>query len=184
MQNWKLISAAVILAATVLFPICSARSENDIGDDLKRYVQIVLGENSVPSLEEYYRFEGESSELELEFVLRECFRRGWIPVITDVNCLLYQRRREESRSETPSLYLKWVRTKLTIAPEEVRILEISEHRERGRLPYDLIRVRLDSQEVVFWRVVGENKQAFGNFSLSEVAGAPVSEMLKVEFNTR
>lgn len=170
----------VAVTILVVLPLKSPFADHGIQALIADYVRVVLDKEREPSLADYYRFEGEATESELGFVLSECRRRRWLPADRNVDCLNYQKIREATRTTTPSLYLRWLRTKLPLGPASVRIVEMIERREPGVLPHDLIKAYLDTREVWLVRTVGENRAAFGELSLSAIDGVRTSELLKLD----
>ncbi len=152
--------------------------------DVNTFVQL-LSKTSTPTLADFYYYYGQGSELELEFMLNHCEKKGWKPAPDHPKCSKYINDRENNKLVEPSLFFKWLKTKLPMSAQ-LKIIRVEHIRGKDLVEYDLVYAKLNDVEVTFYRPVGSeiNIGQFGVLGLSKIKGVSVDNLLKKDLSSK
>ena len=174
-----------LLLIALLYGISSVSRASSEEQLVRQYLQVVRGK-TIPSLADYYLFEGEASELEAQFIISVCRRRGWSPAPDNPECARLIGRREADRTRTPSLYFAWLRKRLPVV-KKVEIVDVKRIQASADdlFAHDQIRVRLNElTDLEFFKPIRQpNAPNFGKLGLAKIEGTNVSELVQKELRS-
>ncbi|MBI9081877.1 MAG: hypothetical protein JEY79_19315 [Pseudodesulfovibrio sp.] len=159
--------ALIITATLSLVPCHSNASELDeIATDVARYFIAVHGERL---LSDYYYFEGEGAETELEYELDFCKSLGNAPQ-SDI-CVKYNRCRWQNQETTISYY--FIALSRFIPHGKIGNITF-EKGPQGVVPSVMVHVEVGDHTLSFFRSTQENEAVvFGKLNLSMIDGKKI-----------
>ncbi len=181
MMKWKrwLIIGMQSLVLPLTIPSSVAEMREDTQGEIAGFVHL-LDKTYTPTLADYYKYESRGEGPELEFELKECEHRGWVPNASSEQCVTWERQRQQQETVTPSLFYAWLKTKLPANPRYTinSIKAAGNDQLRGKL----ISVNFNEVEVIFWKTSNPDYvSTFGRLAVSEINGAKLRELIKKEF---
>jgi len=170
----KILFIITFLCLSFHSSICFSDSLGDVEEFLQSL--------SNPNLSDYYRFNGQGAETEMQLVFMVCREKGWIPPEQNEKCLQYLRSREADPKNTPSLYMSWLRTKIPKF-HRIEISGIKRFEGKGTYNYELIFVNLDNSTITFFKTLDQdNCGQFGMINVSKINGISVNDLLEHDIN--
>lgn len=115
----------VLFIFSFLYLSCSLASmagsefgEKAVRRNVAEFVRL-FNKNRKPTVADYDKFCGFANEEELMILNKVCKTKGWARGLGDERCRDLEQQRYENRSQTPSLYMAWLRSKFPLSPEFV-----------------------------------------------------------------
>jgi hypothetical protein len=165
----------IILVMLVVISSACATLQSSADQEVHDFLQLLIEKNE-PTLSEYARFsgEGDPSELELVFELRECSSRGWG---NDTKpCVDFVRNRWRSSDEQKALYLSWLRTRFSTVGNSYRIIGIKSKTEGFH--HNLVEVAIGKNRFVLFHNTDPGRPTSLVVGVSEVNGKKIRDYLK------
>jgi len=162
----------VILGMSIFLPCACATSEVSVGREVHAFLQLLVEKNE-PTLAEFTRFsgDGDPSELELAFELKECNSKGW-----DSNakpCMDFIRNRWRSADKETSLFLSWLRKRFSTVDSSYRIINV-ESKTEG-FSHSLIELEIGKNRFLLFHNTDPSKPTGLCVGVSQVNGMKISE---------
>jgi hypothetical protein len=147
----------------------------DVQPEVKDFLQLLIKADK-PTLSEYERFsgEGDPSELELEFELKECHAKGWAD--RSQKCIDYTHSRWNSADRQPSLHLNWLRERFSTVGKSYKIISVESKTEGYN--HELIEVEIGKNRFLLFHNTDPDLPTGVLIGVTKVNGKEITDYLK------
>jgi hypothetical protein len=172
----KIIKTVFLLLLIALVTACNyVKLKSDSWPEVHSFIQLLIKADK-PTLADYaqYSGEGDPSELELSFELKECRSKGWKD--RSKECIDYINSRWDSADQHNALYLSWLRESFSTVGKNYRIIEVESKTERFN--HELIEVEIGENKFLLFHNTDQSLPTGLFIGVSEVNGKKISDYLE------
>jgi hypothetical protein len=172
----KIIQIFFLLLFILFVIACSyVIPKSDFQPEVQAFIQLLIKADK-PTLAEYaqYSGEGDPSELELNFELKECHSKGWED--RSKECIDYIHGRWNSADRHNALYLNWLRERFSTVGKSYRIIEVESKTEGFN--HELIKLEIGKNKFLLFHNTDQNLPTGLVVGVSEVDGKKITNYLE------
>jgi hypothetical protein len=172
----RIIRIVFLLSMIAFVAVCGCvKKTPDVQPEVKDFIQLLIKADK-PTLAEYERFsgDGDPSELELEFELKECHAKGWAD--RSKECINYENSRWKSADRQPALFLGWLRERFSTVGKSYKIISVESKTEGFN--HELIEVEIGNNRFLLFHNTAPDLPTGELLSVTKVNGKEITDYLK------